>query len=88
MPYINQRYRKILDKVTYDLWDALMDIPVEDRPGCLTYVFYKTLISLGPKRYNSFALSLGILEAIKQEYYRRIVAPYENEKIKNEGDVE
>ena len=30
---------------------------------------------------------MGILECAKQEFYRRAVVPYENDKIKENGDV-
>lgn len=30
---------------------------------------------------------MGALEGAKQEFYRRVVAPYEDQKIKENGDV-
>lgn len=30
---------------------------------------------------------LGVLEAVKLEFYRRVVASYEDQKIKENGDV-
>lgn len=38
--------------------------------------------------YETFNNVLGALEAVKQEFYRRVVGPYENEKIAKNGDVE
>jgi hypothetical protein len=57
--------------------------------GELTYIIYKLILKYLPKGYSYHNLSgcLGILESVKQEFYRRIVAPYEDEKIKENGDI-
>lgn len=41
----------------------------------------------GKYKYNLFNKIIGLLECIKLEYYRRMVASYENEKIDENGDV-
>jgi hypothetical protein len=37
--------------------------------------------------YNKIAMITGVLENIKQEFYRRIAAPYEDTKIIQNGDI-
>ncbi len=37
--------------------------------------------------YDTFNDVIGALEGAKLEFYRRVVAPYEDEKIKANGDV-
>ena len=37
--------------------------------------------------YENFNAMIGALECCKQEYYRRIIAPYEDKKIEENGDV-
>jgi len=37
--------------------------------------------------YKTHNEIMGVLESAKQEYYRRKVAPYEDKKIKENGDV-
>lgn len=37
--------------------------------------------------YNSINAVVGVLEAAKLEFYRRLAAPYEDEKIAHNGDV-
>lgn len=37
--------------------------------------------------YAAYALVLGVLETVKLEYYRRRVAPYEDKKLADNGDV-
>jgi hypothetical protein len=38
-------------------------------------------------RYATFNTVIGALEGAKLEFYRRVVAPYENIKIQQNGDV-
>jgi hypothetical protein len=37
--------------------------------------------------YALFNEIIGVLECVKQEFYRRAVAPYEDKKIEENGDV-
>jgi len=75
-------------------------IPPEDRedvlkhgatsPGQLNFVITKFILGyldkIG-KNYETLNDILGVLEATKQEFYRRIVVPYEIDKIRTNGDV-
>lgn len=40
-----------------------------------------------PKDYALYAQVVGALECAKQEVYRRVIAPYEDEKEYKNGDV-
>lgn len=57
--------------------------------GDLTYILYKTCLDyLGTSpSFSDFAEVLGALEAYKLELYRRKIAPYEDKKIEENGDV-
>lgn len=37
--------------------------------------------------YDHLNEVIGVLECVKQELYRRVVVPYEDKKIKENGDV-
>ncbi len=37
--------------------------------------------------YSEYNEIVGVLECAKQEFYRRAMVPYEDEKIKENGDV-
>jgi hypothetical protein len=37
--------------------------------------------------YSKIAIITGVLENVKQEFYRRAAAPYEDKKILQNGDV-
>lgn len=39
------------------------------------------------KRYETMNAVIGALESAKLEFYRRVVAPYENQKQAQNGDV-
>jgi hypothetical protein len=56
--------------------------------GDINYVFSRILGSLmGDPCYNKICMITGVLENIKQEFYRRIASPYEDKKILENGDI-
>lgn len=57
--------------------------------GELNYQLTRTVLAyLGDApRYENFNAAIGALEACKLELYRRMVAPYEDGKIREQGDV-
>jgi hypothetical protein len=79
MPYIKQTEREDI---------ASGDIPCTT--GQLNYAFTslaQRYIQEKGKSYGTFNDVLGALEGAKQEFYRRVVVPYEEGKIKENGDV-
>jgi hypothetical protein len=64
--------------------------PDSSDPGSLTYLLYRHCLDALPEnpRYRDFHSVIGALEAAKLEFYRRHVAPYEDQKIEENGDVE
>lgn len=58
--------------------------------GELTYCIYrdcKAFLATKPNRYITLAMVIGAIECAKQELYRQVVAPYENGKKEEHGDV-
>jgi hypothetical protein len=56
--------------------------------GDINYVFSRVLGGLmRDPSYNKIAMITGVLENIKQEFYRRIASPYEDKKIVENGDI-
>lgn len=82
MPYIKPTDREFLDTTPVDQLDAL-------RAGELTYLLYRLMVNSLPAdaKYHDYAMILGCAESAKQEFYRRKVAPYEDQKIQENGDV-
>lgn len=54
--------------------------------GFLNYFLFK-LCKISCKNYEDYRNFIGELECAKLEIYRRLVAKYENKKIKENGDV-
>jgi hypothetical protein len=79
MPYITQKERKDLENGK----------PIETA-GQLNYtittIILEYLVRNG-KQYQTINDIIGALEGAKAEFQRRVVAPYEDIKIKENGDV-
>ena len=85
MPYIKHedRARLGLD------WQA-GDVPTALSAGQLNFLFsvlIKKYIFTKGQTYQTFNDIVGALEGCKLEVYRRLVGPYEDTKIKENGDV-
>jgi len=61
--------------------------PVESIDGDLNYIITRILKGSYPLRYFNLNRAVGVLECCKLEFYRRVAAPYEDTKIKENGDV-
>lgn len=58
--------------------------------GELNYVITKTIMAYLAARHTSYkSLNevMGVIECVKQEFYRRVVVPYEETKREENGDV-
>lgn len=88
LPYITREERKNLDPTIEELIRKLLENP-ENIEGCLNYVIFKILKRLTEKerRYKTMNKFIGMLECCKNEYYRKIVAPYEDEKERINGEI-
>lgn len=85
MPYIDKKLRTKYKK-------ALEALPPVDSAGELNFLISKICNIYASDSNHKFCYQtlndiIGALEGCKLEYYRRIVAPYEGVKIKENGDV-
>jgi len=87
MPYIKKEERAKYDNALKELTGLLRAQPVEQVDGELNYVITRLLKESYPLKYFSLNRAIGVLECCKLEFYRRVVAPYEDMKIKENGDV-
>lgn len=82
MPYIPEQLRYALDPT---------DVPsIASTPGELNFQLTRLVdgyITAHGKNYTSISEAVSALECAKLELYRRVAAPYEDEKIKENGDV-
>ena len=84
MPYIPQKEREL-----FDLSIHCLDTTVQTE-GQLNYVISRLAINFARNQggnYAAYNKTVGVLESAKLEFYRRHVAPYEDKKIKENGDV-
>lgn len=81
MPYVKQDLRSDLSP------ESGVD---PDNPGELNYQFTKLInfyVEANGLTYTTINDVIGALKAAKLEFYRRIVVPYEERKIVENGDV-
>lgn len=83
MPYIKQEARDNINRR-----DDLKARPMS--AGELNFVITQMIIAYIVDKelsYQTINDIIGALEGAKLEFYRRVVVSYENEKIKDNGDV-
>lgn len=85
MPYIVQSRRDELE--TYSYSGGMPEQP--QTTGELNYIITNVLREYWERHRNYTGINdiLGALEGAKLEFYRRVVVPYEDQKIKENGDV-
>lgn len=79
MPYIKQNRR-----------EELTELPSPKTPGELNYILTivcRNYLDAKLLSYQTINDIVGALEGAKLEFYRRVAAPYEDTKIKENGDV-
>ena len=86
MPYIKQEDRWSMDSVVDKMAKAYVGKPIKAN-GDLNYVLYKFCKNHVPRSYNSYKNFCGELRQCATEIERRILGPYEDEKIEENGDV-
>lgn len=96
MPYINKDEREELDPYIRDMVVAIKNTTTNlDNPndfknhlGRINYVFSRVLSGvMGNISYSKIAMATGVIENIKQEFYRRLASVYEDNKIQDNGDI-
>lgn len=87
MPYIKQERR---DKIQNNwMIEGVGELNYKITKEILAYMMHK--IGETPHKivysYADYNEVIGVLECVKQEFYRRMVALYEDEKREENGDV-
>ena len=85
MPYIKkERRRELSVPSNWPMVGLAQDVgELNYQITCLVDDF----ISRKKLKYSEINSAIGVLECAKMELYRRIAAPYEDEKCKENGDV-
>lgn len=79
MPYISQQKRQEINEGEYPVGVGELNYVITSY--CLDF------LGPGELRYEDYNDIIGVLESVKLEFYRRMVAPYEDKKIEENGDV-
>ncbi len=82
MPYISPEKRPDMNKVV-----EVMKVVGVKADGDLNYILFKYCKEAVPSSYNSIKNFLGELDECRAEIRRRLLAPYEDMKIEQNGDV-
>jgi hypothetical protein len=98
MPYIKQKDRDFIEKEINALVCKIIESDVRNNkgklnPGNLNYVISKILSEIVKNNgcyvvnYELLNNIIGCLECIKTEFNRKVVGPYEDKKICENGDL-
>lgn len=87
MPYIKPEERLRYAQLIQQVVEQFKTVPPESLDGHLNYFISRLLVTLYEPSYFNFNRVQGLLECIQQEFYRRRVAPYEDSKKEQHGDV-
>lgn len=89
MPYITTEKRDSLKLLLHKVIEGIHEQEVSS-VGDLNYIIttiVHTFIEKHGTNYANLNSIIGVLECVKQEYYRRIVTEYETIKIHENGDI-
>ncbi|KKN70878.1 hypothetical protein LCGC14_0426610 [marine sediment metagenome] len=90
MPYISKDSRAEHDDEINELAIKLNELENDELSGHLNYVFFRLaglLCQEDDLSYARMAVVSSAMSEAQAEFRRRVMAPYENEKIKENGDV-
>jgi hypothetical protein len=96
MPYIDEEQRRELDEAIEIIAQAIKEpktVLIDPNNfshflGRINYCFSRVLFMvMNDISYSKIAMATGVLENIKQEFYRRVAEQYEDKKILENGDI-
>lgn len=87
MPYLTKSNKEEFDSNIDSICRLLLSKDATNRAGIINYIITCLAFRTTPKRYWALALTVGTILCAILEFYRRWVAPYEDKKIKENGDV-
>ncbi len=94
MPYISKEEREQHDPCINNLFTNLNTMDNDRISGHLNYILFRLAKLLcneqsgGKHNYARMAVVSSALSEAQAEFRRRIMAPYEDEKIKQNGDIQ
>jgi hypothetical protein len=89
MPYIKREEREELASFVNELKETVINGRTMT-PGTLNFLITVMVHAYVERRGTSYSTLndvMGVLASAQAEFYRRVVAPYENKKIEENGNV-
>ena len=91
MPYISPEMREEIYpalRVLMNRVEAVCKDHQVEPDGTLNYVMTSLLLGFfNEEKYSTYERGMGLISCVGHEFYRRRVAPYEDQKSKDNGDV-
>lgn len=91
MPYIKTEKRHVLNPAIEEIVNVLRELESDDpsnsMAGNLNYIFTMLLRAVTSTKYDEINEAIGVLECCKLELYRKLAAPYEDQKEYEAGPV-
>ena len=87
MPYIPKDQRERINGEIAALIQAIKALGKENRDGALNYSITTMIRNLYEMKYIEQNAAMGVLSCIEKEHYRTQIGPYEDIKIKENGDA-
>lgn len=89
MPYIKKQEREKFAKVLQEFSELQKNTNLSS--GDMNYLLTSILLEFSKKNqvnYAKYNEIIGVLECCKLEFYRKIITPYEKQKISENGSLE
>ena len=87
MPYIRPELRGLVNTYINRILIVVDMQNEKDRNSMMTYIIYSLIQKYNLYDWDYKSTPLKILEDVKLEYYRKILAPYADKKIEENGDI-
>lgn len=84
MPYIKQSDRPTYDK---DIESLTKNINSSGETNYVITSLLHLLVQKNGMNYDCVNTLMGVLTCVQQEFYRKVVVPYEELKIQENGDI-
>lgn len=92
MPYIKPEKRaafdSLIDQLKQELVNQQLDDSEDNMEGNINYIITRLLKKCYGDNYAELNDAMGVLNCITHEFYRKIAAPYEDQKEFDNGQIE
>lgn len=87
MPYIKQEDRNKFESLVQEMYDKNVHFTSGGELNFLISSLCDSYWQISDQNYQAISDIMAALEGAKLEFYRRKAAPYEDRKLKENGDV-